>query len=224
MKEQGRPTLTLRRKAAPEGQDGGNEGGEERQAGTVSVRRRKTVVVNAAPARREKPQVADEKALQAQDKAARKAERARQWAEEQTRVRAALKAERHRPAPEPVYRKVMPPDDALALLKGCWPALVVEGKPQLLAVGIREAMLADIRERGLGISGKALKRCLSAITRSEVYLNAMTAGAWRKNLAGEPVAQVGVDDAAFAAKRKAQESRKRQRRATRENTACGVTS
>lgn len=27
MKEQGRPTLTLRRKAAPEGQDSGNDGG-----------------------------------------------------------------------------------------------------------------------------------------------------------------------------------------------------
>jgi sRNA-binding protein len=69
-------------------------------------------------------------------------------------------------------------------------ALVTDGQPQLLAVNIREAMVNDIRRRGLEVSVKTLKRCLAAVTRSDAYLGAMTVGAWRKNLAGEPVAPV----------------------------------
>jgi sRNA-binding protein len=71
-----------------------------------------------------------------------------------------------------------------------WPSLVTDGQPQLLAVNIREAMVNDIRQRGLEVSVKTLKRCLAAVTRSDAYLGAMTVGAWRKNLAGQPVAPV----------------------------------
>ncbi|HDC4515776.1 TPA: fertility inhibition protein FinO, partial [Enterobacter cloacae] len=147
--------------------------------------------------------------------AARKAEKARQWAERQAQEREAMRAARRKPAPEPVYRKVMPLADALALLKRCWPALVTDGQPQLLAVNIREAMVNDIRRRGLEISVKTLKRCLAAVTRSDAYLGAMTVGAWRKNLAGEPVAAVSAEEAAYAVERRAQEHAKRQRRAVR---------
>jgi hypothetical protein len=51
-----------------------------------------------------------------------------------------------------------------------------DGRPAAaLAVNIREAMVNDIRRRGLEISVKTLKRCLAAVTRSDAYLGAMTA-------------------------------------------------
>ena len=126
-----------------------------------------------------------------------------------------MRAARRKPAPEPVYRKVMPLADALALLERCWPALVTDGQPQLLAVNIREAMVNDICQRGLEISVKTLKRCLAAVTRSDAYLGAMTVGAWRKNLAGQPVAAVSAEEAAYAVARRAQEHAKHMRRAVR---------
>lgn len=218
MKEQGRPTLTLRRKAEPEGQRAVNNGSEPDSAGPGRVTRKKTVVVNTTHAWKARKQVADESAKKAQgdEKAARKAEKARLWAERQAQEREAMRAARRRPAPQPVYRKVMPLTDAIALLERCWPALVTDGQPQLLAVSIRETMVNDIRQRGLDISVKTLKRCLAAVTRSDAYLGAMTVGAWRKNLAGEPVAPVSAEEAAYAVARRAQEHAKRQRRAARE--------
>ncbi|EPQ5805064.1 fertility inhibition protein FinO [Klebsiella aerogenes] len=217
MKEQGRPTLTLRRKTEPEGQCAVNNSSEPDGAGPGRVTRKKTVVVNATPAWRVRKQAVDESAKKAQadEKAARKAEKARLWAERQAQERAA----RRKPAPEPVYRKIMPLTDALTLLERCWPALVTDGQPQLLAVNIREAMVSDIRQRGLEISVKTLKRCLAAVTRSDAYLGAMTVGAWRKNLAGEPVAPVSAEEAAYAVERRAQEHAKQQRRAIREAPA-----
>lgn len=216
MKEQGRPTLTLRRKTEPEGQRAVNNS-EPDGAGPGRVTRKKTVVVNTTPAWKVRKQAVDESAKKAQadEKAARKAEKARLWAERQAQERAA----RRKPAPEPVYRKVMPLADALALLERCWPALVTDGQPQLLAVNIREAMVNDIRRRGLEVSVKTLKRCLAAVTRSDAYLGAMTVGAWRKNLAGQPVAPVSEEEAAYAVERRAQEHAKRQRRAAREAPA-----
>lgn len=201
MKEQGRPTLTLRRKTAPEGQSAVNNSSEPDSAGLGRVTRKKTVVVNTPPAWKVRKQAVDESAKRAQadEKAARKAEKAQLWAERQAQEREA----RRKPAPEPVYRKVMPLTDALALLERCWPALVTDGQPQLLAVNIREAMVNDIRQCGLEISVKTLKRCLAAVTRSDAYLGAMTVGAWRKNLAGEPVAPVSAEEAAYAVERRA---------------------
>lgn len=212
MKEQGRPTLTLRRKAEPEGQRAVNNS-EPDSAEPDRVTRKKTVVVNTTPAWKVRKQAVDESAKKAQadEKAARKAEKARLWAERQAQERAA----RRKPAPEPVYRKVMPLADALALLERCWPALVTDGQPQLLAVNIREAMVNDIRRRGLEVSVKTLKRSLSAVTRSDAYLGAMTVGAWRKNLAGQPVAPVSEEEAAYAVERRTQEHAKHMRRAVR---------
>ncbi|ENM1162523.1 conjugal transfer protein, partial [Enterobacter kobei] len=125
MKEQGRPTLTLRRKTEPEGQRAINNS-EPDGVGPGRVTRKKTVVVNTTPAWKVRKQAVDESAKKAQadEKAARKAEKARQWAERQAQEREAMRAARRKPAPEPVYRKVMPLADALALLKRCWPALV----------------------------------------------------------------------------------------------------
>ena len=165
MKEQGRPTLTLRRKAEPEGQRAVSNS-EPDGAGPGRVTRKKTVVVNTTPAWKVRKQAVDESAKKAQadEKAARKAEKARQWAERQAQEREAMRAARRKPAPEPVYRKVMPLADALVLLERCWPALVTDGQPQLLAVNIREAMVNDIRRRGLEVSVKTLKRCLAAVT------------------------------------------------------------
>ena len=133
MTEQGRPTLTLRRKAEPEGQRAVSNS-EPDGAGPGRVTRKKTVVVNTTPAWKVRKQAVDESAKKAQadEKAARKAEKARQWAERQAQEREAMRAARRKPAPEPVYRKVMPLADALALLKRCWPALVTDGQPQLL--------------------------------------------------------------------------------------------
>ncbi|EHX54980.1 hypothetical protein ECDEC13D_4763 [Escherichia coli DEC13D] len=125
MKEQGRPTLTLRRKAEPEGQRAVNNS-EPDSAGPGRVTRKKTVVVNTTPAWKVRKQAVDEgaKKAQADEKAARKAEKARQWAERQAQEREAMR----KPAPEPVYRKVMPLADALVLLKRCWPALVTDSR------------------------------------------------------------------------------------------------
>ena len=221
MKEQERPTLTLRRKTEPEGQRAVSNSSEPDGAGPGRVTRKKTVVVNATPAWKVRKQAVDESAKKAQadEKAARKAEKARLWAERQAQEREAMRAAKRKPAPEPVYRKVMPLADALALLARCWPALVTDGQQQLLAVNIREAMVSDICRRGLDVSVKTLKRCLAAVTRSDAYLGAMTAGAWRKNLAGEPVAPVSPEEAAYAVARRAQEHAKQQRRATREAPA-----
>ena len=106
MKEQGRPTLTLRRKTEPEGQRAINNS-EPDGVGPGRVTRKKTVVVNTTPAWKVRKQAVDESAKKAQadEKAARKAEKARQWAERQAQEREAMRAARRKPAPEPVYRK-----------------------------------------------------------------------------------------------------------------------
>ena len=115
----------------------------------------------------------------------------------------------------------MPLEDAIALLQACWPALVEEGRPQLLAVNIRPIMLEDIRRRSLDISTKKLKRCLAAITRSDVYLDAMTPGAWRRDIHGQKVANITADEAAFAMQRKAHEHARSVRREAAERKLAG---
>lgn len=216
MTEEQRPKLTLRRKPVVDEKNTPSADGPGEPA--RSVRRKKTVVVNTPPAWkvRKQEQEERERAERAAAKEARQQEKARLWAERQAQEREAMRAARRKPAPEPVYRKVMPLTDALALLERCWPALVTDGQPQLLAVNIREAMVSDIRRRGLDVAVKTLKRCLAAVTRSDAYLDAMTAGAWRKNLDGEPVAPVSPEEAAYAVARRAQEHAKQQRRAARE--------
>ena len=101
MTEQGRPTLTLRRKAEPEGQRAVSNS-EPDGAGPGRVTRKKTVVVNTTPAWKVRKQAVDESAKKAQadEKAARKAEKARQWAERQAQEREAMRAARRKPVPE----------------------------------------------------------------------------------------------------------------------------
>ncbi|WP_440862542.1 fertility inhibition protein FinO [Symbiopectobacterium purcellii] len=178
------------------------------------VTRKKTVVVNASdsppPAWKVKKQAMEEqeKADRAVAKAARRVEKVRLRAEQE---KAAKQAEKQK-AVQPTFINIMPLADAVAVIQHCWPALVVNGAPQLLPIHAREMMAADIRARGLDISMKKLKRCLSAITRSEIYLQSMVAEAWRLSLAGEPVAQVSASEAEYAVKRIAQERGRNQRR------------
>jgi hypothetical protein len=114
MKEQGRPTLTLRRKTEPEGQRAVNNS-EPDGAGPGRVTRKKTVVVNTTPAWKVRKQAVDESAKKAQadEKAARQRKPGSGLSDRPGAE--AMRAARRKPAPEPVYRKVMPLADALAL-------------------------------------------------------------------------------------------------------------
>ncbi len=217
MKEQDRPTLTLRRKVPSEKPATSTEHNSTRADTPPVVTRKKTVVVNTSdsppPAWKVKKQAMEEqeKVDRAVAKAARRAEKLRLRAEQEAQDKAAKQAEKQKAA-QPTFINIMPLADAVAVIQHCWPALVVDGVPQLLPIHAREMMAADIRARGLDISMKKLKRCLSAITRSEIYLQSMVEGAWRLNLAGEPVAQISEEEAAYAVKRIEQERGRKQRR------------
>jgi sRNA-binding protein len=74
-------------------------------------------------------------------------------------------------------------------------AWAVQGEaPHLLAIGIREAFFEDIAERGIPLSHKQVIKCLKSITRSELYLSSMIAGAERVDLHGNPVSVVTPDE------------------------------
>ncbi|EAW1044859.1 DUF1380 domain-containing protein [Salmonella enterica] len=98
MKEQGRPTLTLRRKTESEGQRAVNNSSEPDGAGPGRVTRKKTVVVNATPAWKVRKQAVDESAKKAQadEKAAR---------------------DENHPVPESVTRRLADAAKVRALLK-----------------------------------------------------------------------------------------------------------
>lgn len=179
-----RPTLTIHRKTdrtrthveiTP----------EEKDELVKTVTRKKKIVVNSPPAWRLKKQ---ELALKEQEQEKKTSEM----------VQSAEKL-------KPAYRKMMPLADALSLLQTYWPALVIDGIPQLLAVNIRDALLLDIRQRELSVSVKKLKRCLATITRSDAYLDSMVPGAVRKNIHGLPVAEITTEETMFARRRKEQE-------------------
>lgn len=207
MAEEQRPKLTLRRKPASDV----SENSAPRTGGpgepVRSVTRKKTVVVSQPPAWKVKKQEQEEKekAERAAAKEALRQEKARLWAERQAQEREAMRAAKRKPPPEPKFRTLMSLEEAVSEIARCWPALVQNGRPRLLAINIREAMIEDIRSRSLAISVKQLKRCLSAITRSDTYLESMTEGAWRTDIDGQPVARVTADEAAFAVRRRAQE-------------------
>lgn len=201
MTEEQRPKLTLRRKPASDV----SEDSTPRTGGPVrSVTRKKTVVVSQPPAWKLKKQEQEEKERAAAKKA-RYLEKARLWAEQQ--------AQERKPPPEPKYRSLMTLEEAVTEIARCWPALITNGGPRPLAINIRAAMIEDMRSRSLDMSVKKLKRCLSAITRSDVYLEGMTQGAWRIDIDGQPVARVTADEADFAARRKEQERARLQRKA-----------
>lgn len=211
MAEEQRPKLTLRRKPAPDAKETTGGPGEP----VRSVTRKKTVVVSQPPAwkLRKQEQEEKEKAEREAAKEAKRQEKARLWAERQAQEREARRAAKRKPPPEPKFRTLMPLEEAVAEIARCWPALALNGLPRLLAINIREAMIDDIRSRNLDISVKKLKRCLSAITRSDAYLEAMTEGAWRIDIDGQPVARVTAEDAAYAVRRKEKEHARLQRKA-----------
>lgn len=211
MAEEQRPKLTLRRKPASDVKETTGGPGEP----VRSVTRKKTVVVSQPPAwkLRKQEQEEKEKAERAAAKEAKRQEKARLWAERQAQEREALRAAKRKPPAEPKFRTMMPVEEAVAEIARCWPALAQNGLPRLLAINIREAMIDDIRSRNLDMSVKKLKRCLSAITRSDAYLKAMTEGAWRIDIDGQPVARVTADDAAYAVRRKEQEHARLHRKA-----------
>lgn len=208
MKEERRPTLTLCRKTEPGQDDAGSA------VPGVRGTRKKQVIVNTPPGGTVNVVAPEEKAPDEPrpNKAARRAEKARLWAERKAAERAALRAANRKPPPPPVYRTLISLEEAVSLFQRCWPALVEDGQVQLLDVNIRQAMLDDIRERELAVSGKTLRRCLAAITRSDGYLGAMTVGAWRRRLDGQPVTEISADEAAYARERIAREHAKRVRR------------
>ncbi|MEW5562039.1 fertility inhibition protein FinO [Enterobacter asburiae] len=194
MKEQRRPTLTLRRSTEP--------ASPASDAGTkpaLKVMCKKRIVVSSPLAWKAKKQALKEKA-----QVSRKAEQEQQLT--------GAPRDKSEGVSRQIYRKEMPLQEAISLLRAHWPGLVDEGKPQLLAVNIRQTLLEDIRRRELGLSTKKLKQCLAAITRSDEYLDAMTVGAWRINANGQSVAAITADEAMFARARKAQEHARRARK------------
>lgn len=211
MTDEQRPKLTLRRKPAPDVKETTGGPGEP----VRSVTRKKTVVVSQPPAwkLRKQEQEEKEKAERVAAKEAKRQEKARLWAERQAQEREALRAAKRKPPPEPKFRTLMTLEEAVAEIARCWPALALNGLPRLLAINIREAMIDDIRSRNLDMSVKKLKRCLSAITRSDAYLEAMTEGAWRIDIDGQPVDRVTAEEAAYAVRRKEQEHARLQRKA-----------
>ncbi|MEM0706505.1 fertility inhibition protein FinO [Enterobacter quasihormaechei] len=211
MTDEQRPKLTLRRKPAPDVKETTSGPGEP----VRSVTRKKTVVVSQPPAwkLRKQEQEEKEKAGREAAKEAKRQEKARLWAERQAQEREARRAAKRKPPPEQKFRTLMTLEEAVAEIARCWPALALNGLPRLLAINIREAMIEDIRSRNLDMSVKKLKRCLSAITRSDAYLEAMAEGAWRIDIDGQPVDRVTADEAAYAVRRKEQEHARLQRKA-----------
>lgn len=209
MTDEQRPKLTLRRKPAPDVKETTGGPGEP----VRSVTRKKTVVVSQPPAWKLRKQEEKEKAGREAAKEAKRQEKASLWAERQAQEREARRAAKRKPPPEPKFRTLMTLEEAVAEIARCWPVLALNGLPRLLAINIREAMIEDIRSRNLDMSVKKLKRCLSAITRSDAYLEAMTEGAWRIDIDGQPVDRVTAEEAAYAVRRKEQEHARLQRKA-----------
>ncbi|HBU8525035.1 TPA: fertility inhibition protein FinO [Klebsiella aerogenes] len=172
MTEDKRPTLSLKRKPGEKTPEAG--------ADTVRVVRRKQVVnVTTPPAWKVK-----------KEKLARKTEQPAP------------------PTPAPVipekavrpvrYLRLPALQEATDALKAWWPALFEGDAPRLLAIGTREAFFDDMAERGIPLSHKRVIKCLKSITRSELYLSSMIAGAERVDLHGNPVSVVTPDEEKYA--------------------------
>ncbi|MGC6233477.1 ProQ/FINO family protein [Hafnia paralvei] len=70
----------------------------------------------------------------------------------------------------------MRPADAVQTLRTHWPGLFTGGQLRPLAIGVREQLFADVMQRALPLSRKAIRRCLKTLTRTETYLSGLTAG------------------------------------------------
>lgn len=96
------------------------------------------------------------------------------------------------------YLRLPELQDAIDTLKVWWPALFKGETPHLLAIGIRKAVFDDMATRRIPLSHKQVIRCLKRITRSELYLSSMIAGAERVDLNGNPVSVVTPDEEKYA--------------------------
>ncbi|HBE6103591.1 TPA: fertility inhibition protein FinO [Escherichia coli] len=161
--------------------------------GTTSVRSRKTIInVTTPPKWKVKKQKLAEKAAREAALIAEKKEAARELS---------------------VYGKIRPLAEAVGLLKPWWPGLFDGDTPRLLACGIRDVLLEDVSKRNIPLSHKKLRRALKAITRSERYLGAMTAGACRYDTEGYVTEHISQEEEAYAAERLAKIRRQNRKKA-----------
>lgn len=107
-------------------------------------------------------------------------------------------------------KKVIPPtppkqhlplEVAIANISEYWPHFFPDGQLRPMAVGTREALLADKKVRELPISYKKLKRSLAAISHSVKYRTTIMPGAVRYDKDGQPNGTVTESDVADTLKR-----------------------
>lgn len=79
-----------------------------------------------------------------------------------------------------------------------WPALYRNGRIIPVAVGIREAMLADLAARGITINPKRLERELFNALNTENYQRRILFMKHRHSLDGKPVAQISEGEREYA--------------------------
>ncbi|MEQ5149742.1 ProQ/FINO family protein [Providencia stuartii] len=110
----------------------------------------------------------------------------------------------------PLEKKVIPPtppkkhlplEEAIANISEYWPQLFPNGQLRPMAVGTREALLADKKVHELPISYKKLKRSLAAISHSVKYRTTIMPGAVRYDKDGQPNGTVTESDVADTLKR-----------------------
>ncbi|EDV1505735.1 fertility inhibition protein FinO [Salmonella enterica subsp. salamae] len=121
------------------------------------------------------------------DKAAREAEQT----EKKAQAKKALS----------IYLKLPALEEAINTLKPWWPELFDGDTPRLFACGVREVLLNDVAHRGIPLSHKKLIRALKVITRSEIYLSAIKAGACRYNTEGYVTEYISREEEAYAVMR-----------------------
>ncbi|WP_395306121.1 fertility inhibition protein FinO [Enterobacter sp. ECC-019] len=194
MTEDKRPTLSLKRKPAE------NTTGPGTDVPRV-VRRKQVVNVTTPPAWKVK-----------KEKLARKTEQETPARAVQVSPEKTVSPQKREKADRAVrYLRLPALQEAVDTLKTWWPALFDGETPRLLALAVREAMFADMAERGIPLSHKQVIKCLKRITRSDIYLSSMVAGADRFDLTGHPVSKVTPDEEQYAQLRMEKQRRQQAR-------------
>ncbi|MEX5871202.1 ProQ/FINO family protein, partial [Providencia hangzhouensis] len=173
-----RKTLTLKRPAIEK---------ESESTEPVIQRRRKQVVVNT-PRKLHKP---------AKTAAAQPTKKVTP-AKKQKAVVIPLEKKVIPPTPP---KKHLPLEEAIANISAYWPHLFPNGQLRPMAVGTREALLADKKVRELPMSYKKLKRSLAAISHSVKYRTTIMPDAIRYDKDGQPNGTVTESDVADTLKR-----------------------
>ncbi|HCB2860304.1 ProQ/FINO family protein [Klebsiella aerogenes] len=91
--------------------------------------------------------------------------------------------------------RLLPLQEATAILSTFWPALIVDGKCRLLKVRIDRDMKEDIDARQLKISKKKLRSVLRMVTQDEDYRMRIVAGALRYDVEGNRAGYVTPEEA-----------------------------